>query len=72
MITKYNTGQAVLIPATIRSAEERNGQIIYRVDAEIWDGIPENSVIVDENAEAQKAMQTFMDSLMGRDRKSWR
>lgn len=67
MITKYNTGQAVLIPATIRSAEEQNGQIIYRVEAEIWEGIPEKSIIVDENAEAQKAMQTFMDSLMGRD-----
>ncbi len=72
MITKYNTGQAILIPATIRSAEERNGQIIYRVDAEIWDGVPEESVIVDENAEAQRAMQTFMDSLMGRNTEDWR
>lgn len=72
MVTKYNTGQAILIPATIRSAEERNGQIIYRVDAEIWDGVPEESVIVDENAEAQRAMQTFMDSLMGRNTKDWR
>lgn len=72
MVTKYNTGQAILIPATIRSAEERNGQIIYRVDAEIWDGVPEESVIVDENAEAQRAMQTFMDSLMGRKTEDWR
>lgn len=72
MVTKYNTGQAILIPATIRSAEERNGQIIYRVDAEIWDGVPEESVIVDENAEAQRAMQTFMDSLMGRNTEDWR
>lgn len=36
MVTKYNTGDAILIPATIRSAEERDGQIIYQVDANIW------------------------------------
>ena len=68
MQTKYNTGQAILIPATIRSAEEINGQIIYRVDADTYEGIPEDAIIVNENAESQKAMQTFMDSLLGRDR----
>lgn len=66
MNTKYNTGQAILIPATIRSAEERDGQIIYHVDAEIWEGIPEAAVVVDERAEAQSAMRTFMDSLLDR------
>lgn len=71
MQTKYNTGQAILIPATIRSAEEINGQIIYRVDADTYEGIPEDAIIVNENAESQKAMQTFMDSLLGRDR-DWR
>ena len=67
MITKYSTGQAILIPATIRSAKEQNGKIIYDVDANTWDGIPEDAIIVDENAEAQRAMQTFMDKLTGRD-----
>lgn len=71
MQTKYNTGQAILIPATIRSAAEINGQIIYRVDADTYEGIPEDAIIVNENAESQKAMQTFMDSLLGRDR-DWR
>lgn len=71
MQTKYNTGQAVLIPATIRSAEEINGQIIYKVDADTWEGIPEDAIIVNENAESQRAMQTFLDSLLGRDR-DWR
>lgn len=66
MQTKYTTGQAILIPATIISAEERDGQIIYHVDAEIWEGIPETAVIVDERAEAQRAMRTFMDSIMDR------
>lgn len=66
MVTKYTTGQAILIPATIVSAEERDDQIIYHVDAETWEGVPEAAVIVDERAEAQRAMRTFMDSLMDR------
>ena len=64
MVTKYNTGQAILIPATIRSAREDNGRIIYEVDAKTWDGIPEDAIIVNENAEAQRAMQTFMSEIM--------
>ena len=61
MVTKYNTGDAILIPATIRSAEEINGQIIYHVDADTWNGIPEDAIIVNENAESQRAMQSFLD-----------
>ena len=71
MITKYSTGQAILIPATIKSAKEQNGKIIYDVDADTWDGIPEDVIIVDENAEAQRAMQTFMDKLTGRNEIRW-
>ena len=71
MVTKYNTGQAILIPATIRSAREVNGQVIYDVDANTWEGIPEDAVIVNDNAEAQRAMQAFMDTLMRRDGERW-
>lgn len=70
MNTKYNTGQAILIPATIRNAREENGKIIYDVDANTWDGFPEDAIIVDENAERQKALQTFMDGLLARNQ--WR
>lgn len=66
MQTKYTTGQAILIPATIRSAEEINGQIVYRVDADIWEGIPEEAIIVNDNAETQRAMKTFMDTLLNK------
>lgn len=59
MFTRYNTGDAVLIPATIRSAEEINGQIVYKVDAEIWEGFPENTIVENPNAEIQRAMQEF-------------
>ncbi len=69
MVTKYTTGQAVLIPATITTAEEINGKIIYHVEAEIWEGIPEDAIIVNENAESQRAMQSFMNTLLGRDRR---
>lgn len=71
MQTKYNTGQAILIPATIRSAREIDGQIIYDVDANTWDGIPEEAIIVDDNAESQRAMRTFMNGLLNR-RDDWR
>lgn len=70
MQTKYNTGQAILIPATIRSAREENGQIIYEVDAETWKGIPEDAIIVNESAESQRAMQTFMSEIMSE--RPWR
>lgn len=68
MVTKYNTGQAILIPATIRSAREVNGQVIYDVDANTWEGIPEDAVILNDKAETQRAMQAFMDTLTRRNR----
>lgn len=66
MVTKYTTGQAILVPAKIESAEERDGKIIYHVNAELWKGIPEDAVVVDENATKAEAMKIFMDSLLGR------
>lgn len=66
MQTKYSTGQAILIPARIRSAEEQNGKIIYHVDADVWEGIPEDAVVVDDNATKADIMKTFMDTLLGR------
>lgn len=64
MNTKYNTGQAVLIPARITTAEQIDGKIIYHVDADTWNGVPEDAIIVDEKADAQMAMKTFMDTLL--------
>lgn len=63
MVTRYNTGDAVMIPATIRSAEEINGQIIYHVEAETWNGIPEDAIVVNDNAEAQRAMESFVSQI---------
>lgn len=61
MVTKYTTGQAVMIPATIRSAEEINGQIIYRVETNQWEGIPEDQIMLNDNA---AAMRTFREALI--------
>jgi hypothetical protein len=72
MITKYTTGQSVLIPATIRNAEEIDGQIIYHVDVDAWEGIPEAAVVVNEDANIQSAMQQFRDTLLRDDREQWR
>lgn len=60
MVTKYTTGQAVLIPAIIRSASERNGVIVYDVDANTWDGIPEDAIIVDNRA----ALRAFSEQML--------
>lgn len=66
MNTKYTTGQSILIPATIRNAEEINGQIIYHVDVDTWDGIPEDAIVLNENAQIQNAMQRFRETLLGK------
>ena len=63
MVTRYNTGQAILIPATIRNAREENGIIIYEVDANPWDGIPEDAIIVDEGLSAKIAFDNAMKKL---------
>lgn len=68
MVTKYNTGDSILIPATIESAEEVNGKIIYSVRAETWRGIPEETIVVNKDAEVQNAMKTFLDEFS----KDWR
>jgi hypothetical protein len=66
MVTRYNTGDAVLIPATITSAKEIDGQVIYNVEANVWDGIPENAITRNENAEVQRAMESFSKQIAQR------
>lgn len=61
MNSKYTTGQAVLIPATIESVREENGVIVYQVRADTWGGIPEDAIIIDEQAAAR---QTYEDEMM--------
>ena len=63
MFTKYSTGQAVLIPAVIRSAKEINGAVIYEVDADHWGGVPEDQIIVDDKITAKAAFDKEMRKL---------
>jgi len=63
MITKYTTGQNVLIPATIRSAREENGKVIYEIDGDYWNGIPEDSIVINNQVSAEVAFNRAMESL---------
>lgn len=71
MITKFNTGQQVLIPATIRTARNDNGKIIYEVDTQYaWDGIPEDQIVIDDKisarAEFEKGIRDLQADIRGR------
>lgn len=66
MQTKYTTGQAVLIPATITSAREENGVIIYDVESRPWEGVPENAIVIDNEAATRAAFNSAMRSLSER------
>ena len=68
MTTKYTTGQTVLVPATIRSAEERDGQIIYHVESDMYDGIPEDAILLNEDTQIADAMRIFRDKLFREER----
>lgn len=63
MITKYTTGQNVLIPATIRSAREENGKVIYEIDHDYWNVIPEDSIVINNQVSAEVAFNRAMESL---------
>lgn len=47
---KYDAGQRVLIPAVIESVSEKDGVMLYRVDANIWDGIREEEIVKDNRS----------------------
>ena len=42
MVTKYNAGDTVMIPATIRFAKNMDGKIMYQVDSP-WE-VPEEYI----------------------------
>ena len=65
MITKYNTGDAIFIPAKIERAEERDGKIIYSVDANTWE-VPEDTIIENDAAKIQDALRAFSNTLLER------
>lgn len=62
MITKFNTGDAILIPARIVSAEERDGKITYSVDADIWN-IPEDAIVESDKAKIRDVFRALSNTL---------
>lgn len=65
MTTKYNTGQRVLIPAEIVSASSENGVIMYEVNANSWDKIREEDIILDDRASVFMGMCELREGLIG-------
>lgn len=65
MTTKYNTGDQVLIPATIRSAKQTDEGIVYSVDApyEIAEGY-----IQPDGRAIGTSIQAFAEAMPRRER----
>jgi hypothetical protein len=66
MITKYNVGDSVLVPASIRSISEENGRIVYELDTP-W-SVPEEVILPDENGKQNAKLSYFRelrDTLLG-------
>ena len=66
MQTKFNTGDPVLIPATIQSARQRDAGIVYKVDAETWE-VPEGLIQEDRNA-IGPSLKAFAEAMPRRGR----
>ena len=43
MVTKYNSGDLVMIPAEIKGAKDTNGTITYSLEANLYE-LPEESI----------------------------
>lgn len=66
MTTKYNTGDPVLIPATIRSASQDDAGVVYDVDVEAW-RVPEAYIQPDSRA-IGTSMRAFAEAMPRRER----
>ena len=62
MTTKYNTGDAVMIPAFIRSARSVDGVIVYDVETNRWDGVREDE-IEPASRISSKALMELVDQI---------
>lgn len=65
MQTKFNTGDQVLIPATITAAKQTEAGIVYEVASD-WE-IPEGYIQTDSRA-IGASMQAFAEALPRRER----
>ena len=66
MTTKYNTGDPVLIPGTIRSASQDDAGVVYEVDVEAW-RVPEAYIQPDTRA-IGTSMRSFAEAMPRRER----
>lgn len=66
MQTKFNTGDQVLVPATIRSAKTGDAGVTYEVDVDGW-AIPEAYIQPDTMA-LGASMRAFAEAMPRRER----
>ena len=66
MTTKYNTGDQVMIPATIRSASQDDAGVVYEVEVEAW-RVPE-AYIQPDNRAIGTSMRAFAEAMPRRER----
>jgi len=62
MTTKYNTGDVVMVPATIRGAMTDGDKVVYEVETE-WK-VPEEYVEENRTAVMYEAFKTLNRELM--------
>lgn len=62
MITKYETGQTVLVPGVIRNAKSENGVILYDIETS-WEPIREEDIIVDDRAINTEAFRDLAEQM---------
>ena len=62
MVTKYTTGDRVLIPGVVTSMREQDGVIYYNVDTYSWDGFPEEDITPRETMSTRETME-FMQRI---------
>lgn len=61
MVTKFNTGDTVMVPATIREARDMDGKIMYHVDAP-WE-VPEEYIEESKTAIMFDAFRKLNDAM---------
>lgn len=64
MVTKFNTGDMIMIPARITSARESNGVVLYDVEY-TWEPVREDQVVPAPEAVTQEAFDRLREGLIG-------
>ncbi|MBR3240228.1 MAG: hypothetical protein IKF99_17535 [Oscillospiraceae bacterium] len=62
---KFSTGQAVMVPATIRAAVVQDGKVYYEVDVLGW-RVPQENIETSATAVSAAAMRQLEENIRAR------